>query len=84
MTVSEARRDLTHLDDLLRPGEKALITRRNRPYLEVRVVEGPNPYEHFLAVASDEGLPPAGRARTRLSTTYKRLIYGGKRVKRGR
>jgi len=84
MTVSQARRDLTRLDEVLGPGEKALVTRRNRPYLEVRVVEGPGPYEHFLAIASEEGLPQASRARTRLSTTYKRLIYGGKGAKRGR
>ena len=76
LSVSEARHNLTRLEQILKPGESLQITRRGKVYASIELQVDSDPFEEVLR--SIESLPEPRKPLKRVAKNYKKILYGTK------
>ena len=74
LSVSDARHQLTRLEEILRPGEFLQITRRGKAYARIELEGDLDPYEEVLK--SIESLPEPDEPLQPVARDYKKILYG--------
>ena len=74
LSVSDARHQLTRLEEILRPGEFLQITRRGKAYARIELEGDLDPYEEVLK--SIESLPEPDAPLRTVARDYKKILYG--------
>jgi len=74
LKISEARKKLTRLDKLIKPGEILQVTRRGKAYARIQLLDEPDGYEKVLR--SIDSLPDAEGPLRSVAENYKALLYG--------
>lgn len=74
LSVSDARHQLTRLEEILRPGEFLQITRRGKAYARIELEGDLDPYEEVLK--SIESLPEPDASLRTVARDYKKILYG--------
>jgi antitoxin (DNA-binding transcriptional repressor) of toxin-antitoxin stability system len=74
LSVSDARKKLTKLEEIVGPGEFVQITRRGKAYARIELAGDRDPYEEVLK--SIESLPEPDEPLQTVAGNYKKLLYG--------